>query len=164
MAYPRFRQSRAHKRIRYVSGSITLNQTAWTDLVAAGALDIVLRAQVGDDLEYGLSGIIGNTAVESYFDVVTVVSGAPVNSFAQAGPVVPIGTGAYGVSGWYTSASRQDTLSGSAWYTVVAGDLSGGKVTLRPRYADSAATARTLFASANNPFLLTAKNLGPPSS
>lgn len=158
MSYPRFQLARSFKRAQRTSGNITLNQTAATDVDAG--LDLILAAQVGDLIEYGISGRTDATASDVGFDVYTWVAGAPVSSF---GPGLTTGlAAAAGVPHWYAPASAFRSIEGPMLGPpLIAGDLSGGLVTLRLRYAKSAATAKTLNADAATPLTVWAKNLGP---
>lgn len=155
MAYPRFQLSRSFKKAIRTAGSLALNSTAWADLPVTGALDLVLAAQVGDEIEVACNGVYANEGVEAALNVATIVSGAPVNH------VGPAAATDYGLPGWYGAPSISSTIGAPALYTVVAGDLVGGAVTLRIRYQTKQAAVKTLYASAALPFRWHAKNLGP---
>lgn len=161
MATPRTTPSRAYKRVAYTGGNFSLTATAIT-AVHATALDIVLAAQVGDQIEYGISALYGNEAQFAGFDVYTVIAGAPVNSL---GPGLSASlAAATGVSGWYMTAPASfDRLSGSVvGPALVAGDIDAkGEVTLRLYYAKSNATPQTLRANTLQPLHVFAKNIGP---
>lgn len=139
------------------TADLTLNNAAWTDV--STSLDMTIAAQVGDDIEYGISGILsaGGGGTNHHFDVATIVSAAPVNYFSN-GTVTPA---AGGVSGWYAASASEALLSGSVMYTIVSGDLASGLVTLRLRHKQDAAGNRTLYSSASNPLFVWVKNLGP---
>lgn len=159
MSYPRHQLARAHKRIVYSGGTITLNQTAITDLHAS-ALDITLLAQAGDQIEYGFSARVTNAAVVTGFDVYTIVSSARVN---------PLGPGLsaslatlQGIPGWKAQTGFEVFLMGTFLSAPLqAGDLANGSATLRPAYAQSATTARSVNADGNTPLIVWAKNIGP---
>lgn len=159
MAYPRHLRSRTMKKARRTAGDLTLNSTAWADVDTA--LDLTLNeCQAGDEIIYGISAFVGLEAVTTWFDVVTVVSGTVTNSFAERGAAVAspgLRLACWvGVDGSYTS------LSGEApAYTVGAGDLTDGAITLRLRYASASATDKTLYAASLYPLDVWAKNLGP---
>jgi hypothetical protein len=154
----RYQLARAFKRVRRTTGDITLGTSAnWANVDTA--VDFVLAAAVGDELEYAINGYLTTTAGSGSFDVCTVVAGAPVNSFANGGAVTAAPP-PYGVQGWTMPGSTLAPVAGSAWYTVVAGDLVAGYVTLRLRYQLGVAS-RVLYSSANNPLFLCARNLGP---
>lgn len=158
MAYPRFQRARAFRTARSTAGDITLNSTAWANVDTA--LDMTIEAQVGDVLMYTPSALTGAQTVDTYFDVVTLVSSAPLNSFAKAG-AVEASPGTMGWQAWFCLPTALMTLSGPAWYTVVAGDIVSGQVTTRLRYATFSATNRTLYRNANNPLAVMLHNLGP---
>lgn len=159
MAYPRHQLSRQFKKKTLTSGDITLNQTAVTNV--STALDITLDAQVGDEIEYNISGLLSNINQTVCFDVYSVVSSATVNPFG-AGLSASLAS-TQGVQGWFQgNDGLYARLNGGAIHTVIAGDLdTNGRITLRLQYAKVSATARTLYANTNNPLTVWAKNLGP---
>lgn len=141
------------------AGSLTLNQTAVTDVDTG--LDLVLDAAAGDIIEVGISALLSNVAQTVCFDFYTVVGGSPVN---PVGPGLSAGlTGVGGVQGWYTGngAAVDTAVSGMHPRTLVSGDISGGQVRLRLRYAKTTTTARTLYAVTNNPLTVFAKVWSP---
>lgn len=156
MAYPRFRRSRAHKTVRRTSGHISFTSATWVNLDTG--LDIVLDAQVGDVIEAHPNGMWQSQAVSSYMDICTVVAGSPVNSFATAS--APSGTNE-GVPGWFGNTGAFQPISGGAAYTLQAGDIEYGQVTLRIRVRSASATSKTVNAVADSAFMWYAKNLGP---
>lgn len=135
------------------AGDLSLTSTAIADIDTG--LDLVLPAVAGDVIEYGISGLLDVAAQEVAFEVFTVVAGAPVNSFGPG-----LASPKLGVSGWYagTDGAYHD-VTGSTSRTLVAGDISAGTVTMRLRYVKASATARTLYANANIPLKVWAKNL-----
>jgi hypothetical protein len=146
---------------KLTSGAITLNSSTWANVDTA--LDLVLNASTGDVIEYAPSMVGPNGYnVGIGFDVATIVSAAVVNVFS---------TGAAedntynGISGWYWTNSNviniYQSVSGSAFYTLQAGDISAGTVTLRLRYRGDAATNRVLYASVDFPLHVWARNHGP---
>lgn len=139
-------------RKRRIAGSYVLNSAAWADVDAA--LDLVLPAKSGDVIEYGISGLIANQAVDCNFDVATIVAGNVVNYLSSGGNVPDAFTG------WYSTAGVNSQLSGSVLGAPLVGaDIEGGNVTLRLRYKEGAAVNRTLYAEAGGMLLLWAKNL-----
>lgn len=157
MARPRFRQSRMHKVTRRTSGNLTLNSTNWANVDTG--LDITLDAQVGDDIEVGINALAGTEAQILFLDVVSLVSAAPVNSFGKQGAVTTA-PAPNGIAGWRGAASMETVLGSPVHKTLVAGDISSGKVTLRLRY--SVPGNKTLYADGTNWTLeFWAKNLGP---
>lgn len=159
MAYPRFQRARAFRTLSYAGADISLNQSNITDLLAAGALDLQIEAQVDDVIEYGLNAYVAATAEHVAFDVYTVVAGAPVNPFGMG---LSNGlAGNAGVPGWYCeNVAEVRLLTGPIHRTMVAGDLETGKVKVRPRYAKVNTNARVIPTSARGLYLY-AKNLGP---
>lgn len=157
MSYPRHQLARAFKYFTRTAGSLTLNSTSWADLPTIGTTwDITLQAQVGDVLEAGITGVWDNQAVVGALDAATVVSAAALNNFSTSSA-----TGS-GVESWRGDASEAyDAIGGSYFYTVVAGDLSAGTVTVRPRYRTATAANKTLYATSDNPLRWWVRNLGP---
>ena len=148
-----------YARAKRTSGSITLSSNSVWANVDTG-LDLTLNATTGDVVEYGISGILGAQGVETYFDVVTIVSGNPVNSFClDTTPANP--PTSYGIQGWLSFDSIGRALSGSFFRTLVAGDISSGTVTLRLRFANSSATTRSFTANTSQPLEVFACNRGP---
>ncbi len=142
------------------SGNITMNSVNWANLDTG--MDITLAAQVGDTLEASLFALIGNQAVDTYFDVATIVAAAPVNSFVKRGAVT---TAPPPYGNWYALTGAWTNLGVPIHYTVVTGDLSSGLVTLRLRYATLTATNRTFHADGTNYTAeFCVKNLGPVDS
>ena len=150
--------SNRYARAKRTSGQITLNSTTWANVDTG--LDLTLNASTGDVIEYAISGVLSNMAVENYFDVVTIVSSSPVNSFGNDGTPGNPPTN-YGIQAWLAPASTIATISGSAFRTLVAGDISSSTVLLRLRYASGSATNRTLNAIASQPWEVWARNHGP---
>lgn len=154
----RYARARAFKFVRRTAGDLVLAVSAnWADVTAAD--DATLAAAVGDVIEVELNGYLSNTAGAGVLDAVTMVGGAPVNSFAGGGPVTAAPP-PYGVQGWTLIPNINQTVTGSAFYTVVAGDLASGYVTVRLRYF-LAGAGRTLYSNANNPLFIMVRNLGP---
>lgn len=150
----------SHKRVTYTGGDISLTSTAIADVVAGGVLDIVLAAAVGDDIEFDISAFLGNQGQFTGFDVYTIVAGSPVNAFGP-GLTASLAT-ATGVPGWYhANEASFRPITGSIVRTLVAGDISGGTVTCRLRYAKTTATSRTLSANSVRPLYVWARNIGP---
>lgn len=141
-------------KVKDVGGTYTLSSTSWAD-VHASNLDLTLAAAAGDVIEVGLSALGGNQNAELYLDAATIVSAAPVNYVGTAG-----GGTERGVQAWFLDNSINATAGGSVLYTVQAGDLDGGNVTVRLRYRASAAASKELFATAAIPLHFWMKNLG----
>ena len=148
-----------YMQAKRTAGDLTLNSNlAWANVQTG--LDLTLAASAGDVIEYSINGLAISAAVELYFDVVTVVSGNPVNSFARdTTPANP--STSFGLIGWLCPASVISPISGSVFRTLVSGDISGDNVLLRLRYASSAATNRVINATSASPMHVWARNHGP---
>lgn len=134
---------------------LSSTSTSWTNINTA--LDLVFPAQVGDKIMLWLNGLSANENVGLYVDAVTIVGGSPVNSVGKYDNSAP--PSARGVPGWWPVANFNIALGAPITYTVVAGDLSGGTVTFRLRYASSAAATRSIIASTDYPFRFQGVNL-----
>lgn len=142
------------------SGDKTLLATSYTAVDTGGAFDITIAASAGDILELTLSAILGSdgqsTPNNVAFTARTRVASADVNTISGASASVP---------GWFAPdvvTGKVAVISGSAFYTVVSGDISSGNVTLRLYYKTDVATAgfgRTMFADTSNPSVFSVKNL-----
>lgn len=160
-SYPRFQRARDFKRTQRTAGSVVIGTTI---LNVDTATDITLTAQVGDYIECSLGGLVSLvTGSDASFSVATIVGGSVVNYIS--GQVLAVGAG---VPNWY--CPNRDTAQGVAgWnlsgaaspYAIVAGDLSGGTVTLRVRAIGGGGGAISLWATTGVPFNFWAKNLGP---
>lgn len=141
----------------YTAGDVTCDaDDVWEDMPVA---DLVLDASTGDVVEVGLSLVCPNaTAVSLGFDAHTIVAASPVNSVATGSAVDDANDG---VAGWRLSASVAGNSSGSVFYTLQAGDISGGTVTLRLRDHPASSTNRVVSATTALPIQFWAKNLGP---
>lgn len=155
MAYPRSQRSRAFKFSQRTAGNVTITTAA---LNIDTALDLTLAAQVGDVIEYAIGGSC--TAVSgsnANFDVATIVSAAIVNYFG-------LGMTGKAWPGWHVTGIAADLpVTGAAWRTLVAGDLSSGNVTLRLRGYGGGTGSHILLASTTSPLTVFARNLGPVS-
>ena len=141
-------------KVKYVGGTYTLSSTTWAN-VHASNLDLTLAAVAGDVIEVGLSALGGNQNAELYLDAATIVSAAAVNYVGTAG-----GGTERGVQAWFLDNSINASAGGSVLYTVQAGDVSGGNVTVRLYYRASAAASKELFATSAIPLHFWMKNLG----
>lgn len=141
---------------RYTTGSLTLNSTTWANV--SGPTDIVLAADAGDVIQVSIACAVGNEATDLYLDVVTIVSAAVTNSFAQQGAVSAT---SQGIMNWRSIPGTFNSPGGPFWYKLVSGDISSGNVTLRLRYRTSSATNKTIFAGTDTAFSFFARNHGP---
>lgn len=156
MAYPRFQRARDFKFANHTSGHIILNSVSWANVDTL--LDMVLVAQSGDVIEYGISSGFSNENTNACLDVATVVSGSVVNTFSKQGPESPTSEG---IQAWRGINSQYDIIGGSVMYQLQAGDISSGTVTLRLRYKTLAATNKTIYGADDSRLCVWAKNLGP---
>lgn len=150
-------------KARRTAGNLTLNSTSWANVDTG--LDLVLNeVQEGDEIVYGISYRVSNEAVTLYLDVATIVSGSPYRSLGRR-DAVEASPGDQGIIGWRAESSVATSESGMAPpYTVVAGDISSGSVTLRLRYATASAANRTMNGASTAPLDVWAMNLGPAQS
>lgn len=154
---------------RATGSAMALASTAIAELAAAtngpgtGGFDITLQAYVGDILEWSFSGVsqVPGAAVQTDYDIYTMVSGSRTNPFGAGLSASCAST--RGVSAWENASSNYVPLVGSVLYVVQAGDIVSGAVTMRPYYAQASATTMNIFSTANLPFRMWARNLGPPS-
>lgn len=138
-----------HKR---TAGDYTLNNTSWTN-VDTGT-DLSLTVVAGDIIEVGINALMGAEAVNAALDVATIVGGSPVNYLGTSG-----GGSDLGIQGWLGLSGVNTAIGGPFLYTIQAGDISSGTVTLRLRYRTTAASNKTVRANSTQPFLWYAKNL-----
>jgi hypothetical protein len=122
------------------NGSYTLGSTSWANVDTA--LDLVLDAAAGDLVMAGLVSRTSNQAVELNLDVVTVVSGSPVNSMGLR-TSAPTGSTLEGLI--YCTSGVYQAINGGGTMTLGSGDISAGTVRLRLRYR-AAGSSRTLLA------------------
>jgi hypothetical protein len=145
-----------YAQAKRTSGNFTLNNTSWTNLDTG--LDLVLAAATDDVVEYSLSGFGQNEAGDAFLDVVTIVAGSVVNSFATRGAVRNTGQG---YLAWRLNAGVTTSLGGSAFYKLASGDISASTVTLRLRFRTGTASNKTLFGNDDLQLLVAARNHGP---
>ena len=141
---------------RRTSGGLLLTgTTSWSNVDTA--LDLTLNASAGDVIEVAAIGLWNTEAIQAMLDVVTIPGGVVTNSIGHNGAVNPTGNG---IAGWLGVTSVLTPISGSAFYTLVSGDIASNTVTLRLRYRMTAATNKTLIADTGTPFSFFARNLG----
>lgn len=147
-----------HDFFTRTAGNLTLNSTVWADLPTIGTTwDITLAAAAGDTIECSLTAVCDSAAVNTFFDVVSIVGGSVTNSFSTG--AAPNNSND-GVGAWYMRNGVSQKSAGSFMYALQAGDVSGGNVVLRLRYREDSATNRNLHATALFPLQFTAKKLG----
>ncbi len=149
---------RPHKNFRRTAGDLSLNATVWSDMPTIGtSWDATLPAAIGDVVECSMGGIAGNQNASTGFDVQTIVGGSALNS---GGSGAAVNNSHNGFPGWYCLSGANIIISGAMRYTLQAGDIVNGLVTLRLRFKQDIANARTLQASLANPTTFNVINLG----
>jgi hypothetical protein len=133
----------------------TAGFTNWSDF-DAGTFATSMPAAVGDVLSVTLDGAWGTVAGGvGFLDAYFFTSGAPFGASAGGSP-----TG-NGVVGWGGHAvAGNDPFNGTAFRTVVAGDIASGAVAIRLR-ARTGGGNQVLWGSAVSPLTMTTRNLGP---
>jgi hypothetical protein len=140
-----------------VSSDLSLSSASWANVDTG--LDITIPAATGDTIRLSLHGRWGAEANHGVLDVVTVVSGSPVNSVAQR-TTAPTSTGTgNGLGSWWGYTGVASGMGSPVFYPVVAGDISGGNVVFRLRYYNTSST-KTINATATSPLVFMAENLG----
>lgn len=139
-------------------GDVALTSSGWQNFDTG--TDITLAAASGDWVEVGLSLLASAVNNTLAWDVVTVVSAAPVTSLA--GKIAVASRPANGAMVWYCPNSSGTTginrpQGGSIMYQLGAGDVSGGNVLLRVQVNPINTTSRTVSANTNTPFEFWAK-------
>lgn len=153
------------RRIR-TAGSIVINNVNWTSFGSiwdSGAESLSIAASAGEVIMVGAAGHWDASGVYSMLDVVSMVSGSPVNWISRTSTFGSgSGTGSLGVSGWagQNNVAAENPFIGELPYVVQAGDISGGAVELRLYYRTFIATNKTLLAEARRPLHFWARNIG----
>lgn len=162
MGSPRFNRSRQHKYV-VTTADITVNTPAqtWQEVAAetggpgSGLLDMALdECQEGDVILASMVGFMTNASVDTYFDFKSMVSGSPVSSWVAAGTNVAVGNPSgplYAIAGVYMQ------VAGGLRYTLQAGDIVDGLVTIRPFVATYTAVSRAIYNRAQ----FAVENIGP---
>lgn len=134
-------------KAKRTSGNVTLNSTTVANFDTG--LDLTLNGvQAGDELEVGISALWNNENVTAYLDVATIVSGSPVN-YVGDGLVAATNDG---LMFCYTTGAVFKGIGGCDFYTLQAGDISGGSVLLRLRFRTGSAANKIMNASTQDPF------------
>lgn len=119
-----------------------------------GMTDLVVAAVAGDKLVFGAS-FRANAGPQTYVDVATVVAGAPVNWLGADG-----GAGSFGIASYLVETGVDSPRGGDVAYTVVAGDVVGGTVTLRMYYRTATGVGPVFNATTALPFQIFVLNFG----
>ena len=136
--------------------NLSLTNTAATPVTLDTAMDISIKADVGDLLCFTSSHrVSGAGTAIAYFDAATVnpSGGAIINYFSN-------GVGADMYPPWIALASLDSPRYGAAFYQVVAGDIFSGLVKVSFVYRIGAGTARTLLRDSSQQVAVL-QNLGP---
>lgn len=131
------------------AGDISVTST--TFVPADTALDLTLAAVAGDVLLIAPNGLWDTGAVIGQMDVVTMVGTTQTNF---------VSGNARGVAGWSAPANVNAEIGGPMFYTVVAGDISGGNVVLRLMVNVLTAGTKVLYAGGAYRLAFAAVNLG----
>jgi hypothetical protein len=143
-----------HKTTGFItSGDVSATSAAF----AAIGPDLTITAAAGDVLLLQPE-VLCLTGSDTQFEAATRVSSADVNWWSSG-----TGTSRWpgGLSGWYCEAGNMP-MNGAGRYTVQAGDVVAGQVTVR-FYARSTGAARTVKADSNYPARWSLTNIGPDS-
>jgi hypothetical protein len=169
MAYPRFQRARAFKFIRRTQNGSAgndypISSTSWA-LVDSTNLVASLNCQVGDVIEVQPAFLVTTSSTVNIFtllDIATLTGTTPINYFSsQSSSPAASGLPAWAAGNPNGSVAIGVPISASAFYTVQAGDIVNGQVTLGLAAAMGSAGSSTIRASSSNPLQLVPKNLGP---
>lgn len=120
------------------AGDLTLtNDSNWHDIPTIS--DLSIAAATGDVLFFNLDSL---TDASVRVDVKLVTSG----NYVGAG----VGAGSQGIVGWANRAGAANRCGGTAYYTVVSGDISGGNVAARLVYTTASLGAAKFFAGTSS--------------
>lgn len=145
IAYPRFQRARAFKYVAGTqAGDHSTASTTFTDINAA--YQMALNAQVGDVLRLFFLGQFLFTTAASYLYLTWNVAGTGGDLTNWSSQVV-------------SSTNPLQQICESI-YTVAAGDITSGLVTVKPRWKVSANTVTLTNSGSIGPYF-TAQNLGP---
>jgi hypothetical protein len=139
---PLHRGRRSAVRNDRASTSITINGTTWVNVDTV--LDLVLTMSAGQWASIGVTALWGNEPTAGDLDAATVVAGNPVNYISG-------GTGQTtdrGVMAWGGENAVFTHVGSAVAYQAAAGDVVDGQVRFRLRAHATAATNKTLFATA----------------
>lgn len=137
---------------KMVAGDITVSGATYGEI--SSGLRLSIAANPGDVLEYGLNAFSNPSGGSNgQFDAATLNgSNAIVNYFGCDGGATD------SIGGWLTVASTYGWLQGAAFYTVVAGDIFNGRVTVTLIGRMAGAGTTTIEADATNPAFAYLKN------
>lgn len=133
------------------SGNVSAVGASFTQV----GTDLTIAAVAGDLLVCTIDCLCDATAIDIQFEAATRVAAADVNYWSSGGAAsrFPGGLGS-----WYVTTGFVGP-HGSPPYTVQAGDLAAGFVTVRA-YVRSTGGARTVFQNASYPVIVRLDNYG----
>lgn len=135
------------------TGDVTATSGAFVQI----GTDLTITAAAGDVLVLAPEALGDNTGADTQFEAATRVSGADTN-YWSTGTSTSRWPG--GLPAWYLPSSHFTPMAAPVPYTVQAGDIVSGQVTVR-FYARSTGASRVISANANYPVRLTLYNYGP---
>lgn len=139
------------KRI-LTGGSYTFSTTTWADLDTS--TDISLPATAGQLVTVSISGSWANQAVFGFLDVVTVVANTPVRQISSE---LAETVSSFGIPSCIGAPSVQLPAAATITLVLASTDLEGGSVLLRLRRRTATAAAKSLSATADAPFIWSAR-------
>ena len=141
----------------FVGSNIAITSTTW--VVVESTLDATVNAAAGDVIEFGMSALIVASASTLFFDAVTFPGSVLTNALGSKAAFVNSG---YQGPNWASLQNADICINSTILYTLVAGDISGGTVTVRlvAKLVD-AGTKSIAVTSGFNPLIVYLKNLGP---
>lgn len=140
--------------VRRTTGNLSPGASAGAFSAVSSTLDVAIAAAAGDLVMFGIS-LRAESGPQTYLDVATMVSGAPLNWIGSTGAA-----GDLGVAAWLIETSTPLGRGGSVPYIVVAGDIVAGVVTFRLFYRTGSAVTPVFDATAPLPLSVFAQNLG----
>lgn len=138
---------------RLTSGNITA--AAGPSFTIVGS-DLTIPAATGDILAVDIDALCDAGGIDCQFEACTRVSAANLN-FWSSGNTVSLNPG--GVATWYVFGGQFNGPRGRAYYTVQAGDIVAGNVTVR-MLAFGAGGGRVINANTSYPFKWALSNVG----
>lgn len=139
------------------AGNLTpAGSTTWSAITTAH--DVTIAASTGDKLLVGVSFYALLVATFTGIEMFTMNGSTRVNGIT-AGGASEFGTPAWSLPN-SSFLGTELPVGGVTPYTVVAGDVFSGNVTLRLHYRQGGATSFTVRANSAQPFTVFAVNLG----
>jgi hypothetical protein len=139
------------------TGNVSTVNTSGSVVVLPGGPTFSIAAAAGDRIRFDWTGLTQKVSA-TFWDVAVLVGGSAVR-YAATGTGTP---GVEGDPGYYPDSASFPGHPGPFAFTVEAGDISGGNVTIG-FVLKSDNTAGLLFASTSFPLRYTITNYGPAS-